>query len=83
MPPFPADGEYAWGMVQNPCSRRGPSAGNRKGSHADYPAAKTRMAMGSVMPVKRLVRPPPTTTIISDTDGDGILDDADNCPTRL
>ena len=78
MPPFPTDGEYAWGMVQEPMTLGdGPQqliekeimlvpCGEDTNGNSIGDACETATTT--------------TTTILPDTDGDGILDDVDNCP---
>ena len=78
MPPYPADGEYAWGMIQEPMLLGdGPQqiiekevmlvpCGDDTNGNSIGDACETSVTT--------------TTTSPPDTDGDGILDDMDNCP---
>ena len=78
MPPFPTEGEYAWGMVQEPMLLGdGPQEIIEKeimlvpcGEDSDG------NGIGDVCETSVTT----TTTIPPDTDGDGIPDDEDNCP---
>ena len=78
MPPFPVDGEYAWGMVQEPMTLGdGPQqviekevmlvpCGEDTNGNSIGDACETTVTT--------------TTTILPDTDGDGVPDPSDNCP---